>query len=434
MKILLFVLSALLFSIVEPQIFRTIRFVPVPYQGPRIFRGSSPTFNIGRSRWSWGRCFEFPWIPACQRLFRRPRPDDWFQPNSRSQTPPPRINWQQQPPINRQPPRIFPQQPVPGNDQFPTGSGPIPDITHIQPVCNIPCARGLRLLAGECRDIGLDSLCTPSCPNGYICHHGHCDIAPCNPACSNGLTCRDGKCIDNHRCEPACCPGQVCNRGTCLAESSVPSGPVCNPPCPPGFVCHDGHCDKESSSHLHEAQCREPCPIGYVCHNGHCDIETSGPDTCAVPCVPPEVCNHGHCEIDRHTLTHLTNPSLDHTHDHSQPGAGGALIPVTRQTGHHDHEGPGGGDHDHHHQVRNQQGGGPGTQVTDFFVGGGRRTTPGAFGSQFQQNGGGGANDIHARIASEFRRSNIPDSQLGVDLSSILFQDPVTGQGVNISP
>lgn len=139
--------------------------------------------------------------------------------------------------------------------------------------------------------------------------------------------------------------------------------------------------------------------------------------------------------LDRHTLTHLTNPSLDHTHDHSQPGAGGALIPVTRQTGHHDHhQGPGGGDHDHHHQVRNQQGGGPGTQVTDFFVGGGRRTTPGAFGSQFQQNGGGGANDIHARIASEFRRSNIPDSQLGVDLSSILFQDPVTGQGVNISP
>lgn len=138
--------------------------------------------------------------------------------------------------------------------------------------------------------------------------------------------------------------------------------------------------------------------------------------------------------LDRHTLTHLTNPSLDHTHDYSQPGAGGALIPVTRQTGHHDHEGPGGGDHDHH-QVRNQQGGGPGTQVTDFFVGGGRRTTPGAFGSQFQQNGGGGgANDIHARIASEFRRSNIPDSQLGVDLSSILFQDPVTGQGVNISP
>lgn len=44
MKILLFVLSALLFSIVESQIFRTIRFVPVPYQGPRIFRGKCYIF------------------------------------------------------------------------------------------------------------------------------------------------------------------------------------------------------------------------------------------------------------------------------------------------------------------------------------------------------------------------------------------------------
>lgn len=224
----------------------------------------------------------------------------------------------------------------------------------------------------------------------------------------------------------------MCHRGTCLAESSVPGGPVCNPSCPPGFVCHDGHCDKESSSHLHEAQCRDPCPFGYVCHNGHCDKETSRSDTCAVPCVPPEICHNGHCEIDSHTLTHLTGSGLDHTHDHSHPGAGGAVIPLTGQTGHqdHHHEGPG-GDHDHQ-QVWNQQRGGPGRQVTDFF-GGSSRTTPGVFGSQFgtQQNGGG-VNDIHARIASEFRQSNIPDSQLGVDLSSILFQDPVTGQGVNI--
>lgn len=108
-----------------------------------FFIGSSPAFNIGRSRWSWSRCFEYPWIPACQRLFRRPRPDDWFQPNSRSQTPPPRINWQQQPPINRQPPRIFPQQHVSGNVQLPTGLGPsIPDITHIQPVCNVSISYG----------------------------------------------------------------------------------------------------------------------------------------------------------------------------------------------------------------------------------------------------------------------------------------------------
>lgn len=137
--------------------------------------------------------------------------------------------------------------------------------------------------------------------------------------------------------------------------------------------------------------------------------------------------------LDRHTLTHLTGSGLDHTHDHSQPGAGGAVIPITGQTGHqdHHHEGPG-GDHDHQ-QVWNQQGGGPGRQVTDFFEGG-SRTTPGVFGSQFGTQQNGGVNDIHARIASEFRQSNIPDSQLGVDLSSILFQDPVTGQGVNISP
>ncbi|XP_065932589.1 uncharacterized protein [Magallana gigas] len=178
MKILLFVLSALLFSIVESQIFRTIRFVPIPYQGPRIFRGSSPAFNIGRSRWSWGRCFDYPWIPACQRLFRRPRPN-WPQPNSRSQTLPPQNIWPQQQPINRQPPRRIPQQPGPGNVPFQAQTGFVPDITHIQPVCNITCAPGLLLYGGECH-LGLDSLCTPSCPNGYICHHGHCDIAPCN--------------------------------------------------------------------------------------------------------------------------------------------------------------------------------------------------------------------------------------------------------------
>lgn len=106
-----------------------------------FFIGSSPAFNIGRSRWSWSRCFEYPWIPACQRLFRRPRPN-WPQPNSRLQTLSPQNNWQQQQPINRQPPRRIPQQPGPGNVPFQAQTGFVPDITHIQPVCNVSISYG----------------------------------------------------------------------------------------------------------------------------------------------------------------------------------------------------------------------------------------------------------------------------------------------------
>ena len=109
-----------------------------------FFIGSSPAFNIGRSRWSWSRCFQYPWIQACQRLFGRPRADDWLPPNSRSQTLPPQNIWQQQQPINRQPPRRIPQQHVPGNVPFQaqTGFGHVPDITHIQPVCNVSISYG----------------------------------------------------------------------------------------------------------------------------------------------------------------------------------------------------------------------------------------------------------------------------------------------------
>lgn len=102
-----------------------------------FFIGSSPAFNIGRSRWSWGRCFDYPWIQACQRLFRRPRPN-WPQPNSPSQTFPSPNMWQQ--PQPRQPPRRIPQQNGPFQAQ--TGFGPIPDITHIQPVCNVSISYG----------------------------------------------------------------------------------------------------------------------------------------------------------------------------------------------------------------------------------------------------------------------------------------------------
>ncbi|XP_078323584.1 uncharacterized protein LOC144622514 isoform X1 [Crassostrea virginica] len=177
MEILLIVLSALCFSSVEPQIFRNIRIVPIPFQSSSFFRDPS-IFHAERPRWSWSRCFQYPWIPRCQRLFSRGVPN-WRQPEPRMQQQFPAQNMLQ-PPINRQQIRFSPQTNS-GNFPFqvPNGFRPIPDISRIQPVCNISCARGLRLLAGECHDMGLDSLCTPACPDGYICHHGHCDSAPC---------------------------------------------------------------------------------------------------------------------------------------------------------------------------------------------------------------------------------------------------------------
>lgn len=46
--------------------------------------------------------------------------------------------------MNGQQPRIFPQQNVPGNIPFPaqSGLGPVPDITQIQPVCNVRIPSG----------------------------------------------------------------------------------------------------------------------------------------------------------------------------------------------------------------------------------------------------------------------------------------------------
>ncbi|XP_062576335.1 platelet endothelial aggregation receptor 1-like isoform X1 [Saccostrea cucullata] len=437
------------FSFVEPQVSRTIRIVPFPqspfFREPFFFR---PT----RSRWFWQRCFQYPWMPRCQRLFGRR--------NERinQQSFPQNIRWQPfqgNSIIGNQNPRGNFRPSFPGNFRpaFPGNFGPIPDISQLQPVCNISCARGLKLVAGECHDIGADSLCSPGCSQGFKCHHGNCVPAPCHHPCSNGLTCRDGKCLDVGRCQPTCCPGQVCYRGRCLAENEVPREPQCNPPCPPGYVCHDGHhCDKVPTPKV-EKPCVEPCPPGYYCHDGHCDLEGTKQNTCPVPCVSPEVCHNGHCEIDAHTLTHLTNPNIDHTHDQSRPGATGQLIPIPdTHTGHDDHHHEGQGTHNHHHSG-GQVGGAPGRQVTDFFTGF-RESTPGAFGAGPQQPQGGGFTrvpqqtqagrfgtqqnsgfgDIHARIASEFRQSNVPDSQLGIDLSSVLFQDPVTGQRVNVNP
>lgn len=149
--------------------------------------------------------------------------------------------------------------------------------------------------------------------------------------------------------------------------------------------------------------------------------------------------------LDDHTLTHLTRPDLDHTHDHSDPSSSGHAIPrQTTNTGHHDHNHEGhADDHGHHHGRHWEQAISiPGRQTTDFLSGS-RRTTPGAFGSPQQPRNGGfntqdttGNNDmdIHARIASEFRRSNTPDNQLGIDLRPIQFQDPVTGRAVNLNP
>ena len=95
-------------------------------------------FHAERPRWSWSRCFQYPWIPRCQRLFSR-GVSNWRQPEPRMQHQFPAQNMLQ-PPINRQQIRFSPQTNS-GNFPFqvPNGFRPIPDISQIQPVCNVSC-------------------------------------------------------------------------------------------------------------------------------------------------------------------------------------------------------------------------------------------------------------------------------------------------------
>lgn len=99
-------------------------------------------FRSARSRWSWQRCFDYPWIPRCQRLFRRMH-ERRLQMNT-NQFHPFETNTNHQPfqPNIRRPPPPnfrFRGQTSPGNVRLPTPRfpGAVPDLSRIQPVCNV---------------------------------------------------------------------------------------------------------------------------------------------------------------------------------------------------------------------------------------------------------------------------------------------------------
>jgi hypothetical protein len=74
----------------------------------------------------------------------------------------------------------------------------------------------------------MDSLCTPPCRTGFICHNSQC-ISACNPPCGEAEVCaQSGECVS--RCNPACAANEVCAAdGQCRSK--------CNPMCAPGLQC-----------------------------------------------------------------------------------------------------------------------------------------------------------------------------------------------------